>query len=244
MNEILGLSLKKNELYDHIAERVRDALNAQTEALFAQISRNEGRPESLVLGIPQPEKRTPDTLRLVMTRQIDEAQQDHLIVIGMNPSWARDFQGSKTGKLPETDDTAERLYKWIEQGVYSDGTTDSRVRRITLINLIPWRNPKSSAIAKGLKDLDLDDEFERIAEVIFKVVCNHQYGTPLIVLCWGAKQSWKRRYINLFKRLIEESGFEPWRFGTLNPKNYPPNASPLGILRNPPYGGITRFTIS
>lgn len=148
----------------------------------------------------QPAKKTLGACRFFMTRKLsDEPHQ--LLLIGMNPSYARDFIGTGRGPRPASDPTARAVYNWNKDGVYDRLPT---LGRITLINLAPAINPQSQRIKETLETLDCDDYFKKVLTTTLQTSIAEFPGTTHIIRTWGEESRKPNRWKPRLHRYISE----------------------------------------
>lgn len=220
-----------------LAERIRATIAStsfDTKTEFGKITDND-----LEVGITQQPKNTPGACRFIMTKKLADTGTN-LVIIGMNPSWARDFEGGTSGELPESDRTAKRLYSWIsaKPTAYQYEGKTLEISTITLINLTIVIDPSSKQIKHTLDKIDHKEFLKNATATILRAVHDSLSEQQLWVRAWGSYASWKKPFIEIVTNFLRENSLVSWDFDSGSGKalKYPPSASAQGILSSPPPG--------
>lgn len=170
--------------------KIKAALTKEHDSIFGVVT---NRRIEILDG--QPKRDTPGACRFFMTRRISNCPHQ-LLFIGMNPSYARDFEGSPylRGDYPESDQTASTLWKWKMSNVFSDLPD---IGRFSMMNLVPAINPastkknksKTESISETLEKLDCTNYFKRVLTRTIKAAINNFSGDTHIIRMWGKEPS-------------------------------------------------------
>ena len=209
-----------------LSEGISNSLEKEHDVMFGVIE--DGR---LQANIDQPTKGTLGACRFFMTQELPGGG-DQLLLIGMNPSYARTFTGTTGGLKPESDPTAQLVFKWLFDTGKSDVYASLRpLGRITMINLVPTVDPDSKNNAETLEALNCRPYLKAMLQLLLQDFVTKFEGKTHIIRMWGSESgdnSWKTEFSQCIHAQRGEAvslatHHSVWDFKLPQP-DYPPHA--------------------